>query len=76
MSPNFKPEFTVVFEFGSDGWWTASIAEVPGVVSQGRTKDEAREMVVDALLEMLAYRKEKAIFGKALSTDYETLSAT
>lgn len=44
---------TVVFEDGGDGWVMASIPEFPGVVSQGRSKDEARFMVRDALREMI-----------------------
>jgi predicted RNase H-like HicB family nuclease len=40
---------TVVYEEGDDGWIIASIPEVPGTHSQGRTKDEARANVIDAL---------------------------
>lgn len=51
--------WTVVYE-QSDGWWVAEIAEVPGAISQGRTKEEARDNVLDALNELLAYRRETA----------------
>jgi hypothetical protein len=34
---------TVVYENGEDGFWIATIPEVPGAVFQGKTKDEARE---------------------------------
>jgi predicted RNase H-like HicB family nuclease len=37
-----------------DGWIVADVVEVPGAVSQGRTRDEARENVIDALRLMLA----------------------
>ena len=37
-----------------DGWITAEVVEVPGAVSQGRTRAEARENVVDALRELLS----------------------
>ncbi len=40
---------TIVFEQGEDGWVVASIAEVPGAHSQGRTRVEARANVIDAL---------------------------
>jgi predicted RNase H-like HicB family nuclease len=36
-------ELTIVYEDAGDGWITASIAEVPGANSQGRTRAEARE---------------------------------
>ena len=37
-----------------DGWIVATVLEVPGAVSQGRTREEARESVIDALRLMLA----------------------
>ena len=40
-------EFTIIYEMGQDGWWIATIPEVPGAFSQGKTKDEARENVLD-----------------------------
>jgi predicted RNase H-like HicB family nuclease len=47
---------TIVYETGDDGWIVASIPEVPGVHSQGRTGVEARANVVDALRGMLELR--------------------
>ena len=40
---------TIVYEDGGDGWIVASIPEVPGAHSQGHTREEARENVIDAL---------------------------
>lgn len=37
-----------------DGCIVARIAEVPGAMSQGRTREEARENVIDALRLVLA----------------------
>jgi predicted RNase H-like HicB family nuclease len=37
-----------------DGWIVAHVVEVPGAISQGRTRDEARENVLDALRLMLS----------------------
>ena len=45
---------TIVYEPDEDGWITVSIPEVPGVFSQGRTHQEARENVLDALRLMLS----------------------
>lgn len=47
-------DLTIVYEPGEDGWIVVSIPEVPGVFSQGRTRDEARENVIDALRLMLS----------------------
>jgi predicted RNase H-like HicB family nuclease len=44
---------TIVYEQGDDGWTIASVPEVPGTHSQGRTRDEARANVIDALETML-----------------------
>jgi predicted RNase H-like HicB family nuclease len=50
------PEFdlTILYEQGEDGWIVASIPAVPGTSSQGRTRAEARENVLDALALMLS----------------------
>jgi predicted RNase H-like HicB family nuclease len=37
-----------------DGWIVAQVTQVPGAVSQGRTREEARENVIDALRLMLS----------------------
>jgi hypothetical protein len=45
---------TVVYEHAENGWTTATIPAVPGTISAGRNRREARENVLDALREMLA----------------------
>lgn len=48
---------TILYEQDPDSdWIVVSIPEVPGVHSQGRTRKEAREMVLDALAGMLELR--------------------
>jgi predicted RNase H-like HicB family nuclease len=49
---------TIVYEPGDDGWIVVSIPEVPGVFSQGRTRREAREMVLSALNDWLRFYVE------------------
>jgi predicted RNase H-like HicB family nuclease len=46
-------QLTIVYEDGGDGWIVASIPEVRGAHSQGRTRAEARANVIDALQTML-----------------------
>ena len=46
-------QLTIVYEDGGDGWIVASIPAVRGVHSQGKTRQEARENVIDALQTML-----------------------
>jgi predicted RNase H-like HicB family nuclease len=47
-------DLTIVYEPGEEGWIIASIPEVAGVFSQGRTQAEARANVIDALRLMLS----------------------
>jgi predicted RNase H-like HicB family nuclease len=37
-----------------EGWIVARVVEVPGALSQGRTREEARDNVIDALRLMLS----------------------
>ncbi|HUN79530.1 MAG TPA: type II toxin-antitoxin system HicB family antitoxin [Solirubrobacteraceae bacterium] len=46
--------FTILYGDGGEGWVMASIREVPGAISQGRSRAEARENVIDALRLMLS----------------------
>ena len=66
-------ELTIIFERGDSGWWIATIAEFPGAFSQGRTKDEARENVLDALTELMAARRELALRDKGADAETETV---
>lgn len=52
---------TIIFEEAEEGGYTATIAEFPGAISEGDTIEEAREMVLDALKELMAARREIAI---------------
>jgi len=54
-------EFTIAFdEADEDGWIVARVLEVPGALSQGRTREEARENVLDALRTVLTPDEELA----------------
>lgn len=53
-------KYTAIFEQGDDGWIVATCPEVPGAITQGRTMDEAREMLRDAIHEMLEVMREDA----------------
>ncbi len=51
---------TIVYSQDETGMYTASIPEVPGAVSCGSTIEEAREMVLDALAELMAFRSAES----------------
>jgi predicted RNase H-like HicB family nuclease len=47
---------TIVYEQGDGGWIVASVPEVPGALSQGSTREEARSNVIEALRGILELR--------------------
>jgi predicted RNase H-like HicB family nuclease len=62
---------TIVYESDPDSdWIVASIPEVPGANSQGRTREEAREMVLDALAGLSELRaSERRPLGESLASE-------
>ena len=55
-------ELTIIFELGQDGWWIATIPEVPGAFSQGR-----------AMAELMAARRELALKERTPQSEVETV---
>jgi predicted RNase H-like HicB family nuclease len=47
---------TIVYEAGVSGWIVASIPEVHGAHSQGKTREETRANVIEALRGILELR--------------------
>jgi predicted RNase H-like HicB family nuclease len=48
-------KFTAVYEQDGD-WWVGYLEELPGANTQGRTLDEARENLKDAVRLLIASR--------------------
>ena len=46
--------YTAIYEEVEDGWTQGRILEVPGVITAGATREEARNLLRDALREYLA----------------------
>ncbi len=65
---------TVRFEDAGEGWVLATIPEVPGAISQGRTREQARENVIDALRVVLT--PDEQLAGGSLGPDVEPLELT
>ena len=62
-----KLRMTITYdEPDEDGWIVARVVEVPGAVSQGRTRSEARDNVVDALRLMLSPDDEEGNADESL----------
>ena len=67
-----RNEFTAVFE--RDGEWTiAYCPEIPGANGQGRTKDEARQSLAEAIMLILEDRREEGLRGVPDEAERETL---
>lgn len=54
-------QLTIVFEPAEEGGFTAFIPEVPGAISEGETLEEARDMVMEALHDLLVFRREVVV---------------
>ena len=66
-----KNEFTAVIE--QDGrWYIAYCPEIPGANGQGRTKDEARKSLAEAIALILDDRREEGLCGVPLKATRET----
>jgi len=52
-------EFTAVFEREAD-WHIAYSPEIPGANGQGRTKEEARRSLAEAIALILEHRRDSA----------------
>jgi predicted RNase H-like HicB family nuclease len=65
-------DFTIAFDEPDEaGWIVARVLEVPGALSQGRTREEARENVLDALRTVLTPDAE--LSGRRSGEDLEHL---
>ena len=65
-------EFTAVFERDGD-WIIGYCPEIPGANGQGRTKDEARESLAQAIGLILADRREEGLRGVPPDAERETV---
>lgn len=70
--PMSSIDFTIAFDEPDEaGWVVARVLEVPGALSQGRTREEARENVLDALRTVLTPDDE--LSGRRSGKDLEHL---
>lgn len=68
-----KNEFTAIIERDGE-WYVAYCPEIPGANGQGRTKDEARENLADAIELILTDRREDALRGVPPDAIRETVT--
>lgn len=71
-----QQEFNAIFERDGD-WWVATAVEIPGGFSQGKTLEEARENLLDAVRELILAQREMTeaeLSGKAVVRETLCLS--
>jgi predicted RNase H-like HicB family nuclease len=66
-------EFTAVFERDGE-WHIAYCPEIPGANGQGRTRQEARESLVEAIRLILDDRREDGLRGVPPDAERETVT--
>jgi predicted RNase H-like HicB family nuclease len=57
-----RNEFTAIIE-RDGGWFVAYCPEIPGANGQGRTKEEAKQSLAEAIALVLHDRREDALRG-------------
>lgn len=65
---------TIRYTDAGEGWVTAQVVEIPGAISEGRTREDARKGVLDALSVLLTPDEQFA--GEPVSDDSESLRLT
>jgi predicted RNase H-like HicB family nuclease len=66
-------EFTAIIE-KDDDWFIAYSPEIPGANGQGRTREEARESLAEAIALILADRREDALRGVPPDAERDTVT--
>jgi predicted RNase H-like HicB family nuclease len=65
---------TINYGDAGEGWVTAQVAEIPGAISEGKTREEARENVIDALDVLLTPDEE--LQGSSQNANSESVTLT
>ena len=65
-------EFTVVYE-KDDEWYIGYCLEIPGANGQGKTKEECKTNLAEAIALILQHRRECAMQGVPYGAKPETL---
>lgn len=67
-----RNEFTAVFEHDGE-WHIAYCPEIPGANGQGRTKEDARQSLAEAIALILEDRREEGLRGVPPDAECETV---
>lgn len=67
----FGMKIPVIFTDGEDGYIVAKCPVLPGCVSQGKTMDEAKQNIIDAIQNVIAVRREMGLPDIETMTEVE-----
>jgi len=67
-------DYTVVYQVIEEGWIMATVPELPGAVTQGKTMQEARAMMKEAVALLLESYREHAAKEAPSTAVWETLT--
>ena len=67
-----RNEFTAIIERDGE-WYVAYCPEIPGANGQGRSREEARESLAEAIALILEDRREDALRGVPPDADRDTV---
>jgi len=68
-----RNEFTAIIE-QDEGWYIAYCPEIPGANGQGKTKEEARQSLADAISLILEDRREDGLRSLPPEVERETVT--
>lgn len=51
-------KFTAIIEKGENGWYVGQVEEIPAALAQGKTIEEVKDNLLDALKLVLEVNKE------------------
>jgi predicted RNase H-like HicB family nuclease len=54
-------DFTAIIEKSEDGWYVGQLEELPEVISQGKTVQELKNNLQDALELIIAHQREATL---------------
>ncbi len=66
-------EYRVLYQEVEDGWIMASVPDLPGAVTQGRDRDEARMMIREAVELLLESYRDHAVQDSSDHAQWETM---
>jgi predicted RNase H-like HicB family nuclease len=73
-----RPKLTIVVEEGDDGWFIGHVLEIRGVLTQGKTVEETRDNLLEALELIFQCNREdrqKDLLGKEVLVEELALTS-